>query len=181
MNIIEDIKNAWIHILVALSIAMISCMIIFGMMRWIAKPLILFSIIGVFIALGFGNFLSIQSFQNGANNTLLTFVPHVVGAYYCFAQYIHLKTHPVDDPNNENQNRKFSRIYFEIYGKPQLILWNLNILRCLTVLSRTTSSQTFWISFAILFSILFGIMAFIVCIIRTRISIATGLIEEGTK
>lgn len=52
--IVEDVIETWWYILIGLVLAMISCLILIAIMRWVAKPLIWLSILGVIGMLGFG-------------------------------------------------------------------------------------------------------------------------------
>lgn len=51
--IVEDLIDSWQHILLALVIAMVCCLIFIAMMRWLATPLVWISIVGVIGILGF--------------------------------------------------------------------------------------------------------------------------------
>lgn len=53
-KIVEDVMETWQHISIGLLIAMISCLILIAIMRWIARPLVWLSILGVLSMLGFG-------------------------------------------------------------------------------------------------------------------------------
>lgn len=52
--IVEDIIETWSFILVGLLGAMLFCLIIIAVMRWMATPLIWLSILGIITMLGFG-------------------------------------------------------------------------------------------------------------------------------
>lgn len=46
--------ETWQHISMGLLFAMIACLILIAIMRWIARPLVWLSILGVLSMLGFG-------------------------------------------------------------------------------------------------------------------------------
>lgn len=51
--VVEDLIESWQHILIALVIAMVACLIFIALMRWVATPLVWLSIVGVIVILGF--------------------------------------------------------------------------------------------------------------------------------
>lgn len=51
--IVEDIIETWYYVLIGLLIAMIFCLIVIAIMRWMATPLVCLSILGVISMLGF--------------------------------------------------------------------------------------------------------------------------------
>lgn len=53
-KIVEDVMETWDSTLTGLFIAMISCLILIAIMRWIARPLVWLSILGVIAILGYG-------------------------------------------------------------------------------------------------------------------------------
>lgn len=53
-KIVEDVMETWQHISMGLLFAMIACLILIAIMRWIARPLVWLSILGVLSMLGFG-------------------------------------------------------------------------------------------------------------------------------
>lgn len=59
--IVEDVMETYWHILVGLILAMIACLILIAIMRWMATPLVWLSIIGVITMLGFGEFYDLFS------------------------------------------------------------------------------------------------------------------------
>lgn len=53
-KVVEDVIETWGSTLTGLFIAMISCLILIAIMRWIARPLVWLSILGVIAILGYG-------------------------------------------------------------------------------------------------------------------------------
>lgn len=53
-RIVEDVIRIKWEIILDLVLAMVSCLIVIAVMRWIATPLVWLSIIGVITMLGFG-------------------------------------------------------------------------------------------------------------------------------
>lgn len=53
-RIVEDVMIIKWHIVTDLLLAMFFCLIIIAVMRWVAKPLVWLSILGVLVALGVG-------------------------------------------------------------------------------------------------------------------------------
>lgn len=53
-RIVEDVMKIHWQITVNIFLAMFFCLIVIAMMRWVAKPLVWLSILGVIIMLGFG-------------------------------------------------------------------------------------------------------------------------------
>lgn len=53
-RIVEDVMKIRWEIILNLLFAMFSCLIVIAMMRWVAKPLVWLSILGVLAMLGFG-------------------------------------------------------------------------------------------------------------------------------
>ncbi|KAF5300796.1 hypothetical protein FQR65_LT09099 [Abscondita terminalis] len=74
-EIVEDIMNTWKHILVALVLALLVCIIYIVLMRWIAGVMVWISILGVLAVLSFG-------------------------VYYCVTQYQHYRDNPISQTKN---------------------------------------------------------------------------------
>lgn len=62
--IVEDVMETWYYIFVGLLLAMILCLLIIAVMRWMATPLVWLSIIGVIGMLGFGESHFFKRFMN---------------------------------------------------------------------------------------------------------------------
>lgn len=56
-KVMDDIVKSWLPILIGVCVAMISCLILIMMMRWLAGPLLWLSVIGVMLMLGLGKML----------------------------------------------------------------------------------------------------------------------------
>jgi len=61
--IVEDIMNSWWQILISLILSMFVSLLFIAILRWLAAPLIWFSIIGVLTILVYGLFLMILYFH----------------------------------------------------------------------------------------------------------------------
>lgn len=55
-RIVEDVMKLRWHIVMDLLLAICFCLIMIAVMRWVAKPLVWLSILGVLGILGFGRF-----------------------------------------------------------------------------------------------------------------------------
>lgn len=53
-RIVEDVMTIRWQIAADIFLAMLFCLIVIAVMRWIAKPLVWLSILGVIVMLGFG-------------------------------------------------------------------------------------------------------------------------------
>ncbi|XP_061511122.1 choline transporter-like 2 isoform X3 [Anopheles gambiae] len=61
--IVEDILESWRMILVFIACSVLASLILIAMLRWIAKPLVWISIIGVITALSYGVYYSFRQYQ----------------------------------------------------------------------------------------------------------------------
>uniref|UniRef100_A0A182PBV3 Choline transporter-like protein n=1 Tax=Anopheles epiroticus TaxID=199890 RepID=A0A182PBV3_9DIPT len=61
--IVEDILESWRMILVFVALSVVASLILIAMLRWIAKPLVWISIIGVIGALSYGVYYSFREYQ----------------------------------------------------------------------------------------------------------------------
>ncbi|XP_053680219.1 choline transporter-like 2 [Anopheles nili] len=66
--IVEDILESWHIILIFVAISVLSSLIFITLLRWIAKPLVWISIIGVIAALCYGVYFSYQEYKNIREN-----------------------------------------------------------------------------------------------------------------
>ncbi|XP_052896264.1 choline transporter-like 2 isoform X2 [Anopheles moucheti] len=62
--IVEDILESWRMILVFVACSVLASLILITMLRWIAKPMVWISIIGVIAALSYGVYYSLREYQN---------------------------------------------------------------------------------------------------------------------
>lgn len=153
----------WYHILIGLLLAIISCMILIAVMRWIAKPFIWLSILGVLSTLGFGKsfFLFEMSYallsrQKKTKYFIIFFILNEFpGTYYCFKEFQRLKNRPVTDT----------------IVASNLLLW----------IKAQLEKPNTWLYFAIALSVLFVVLFLVILVLRKRIAIAAALVKEGSK
>ncbi|KAL5277407.1 SLC44A5 family protein [Megaselia abdita] len=81
-QVVEDINNSWFSIFLGLLAAMVASLIFIVLMRWIAAPILWFSILGALTALG-------------------------VGIYYVTLQYVYWKANPIAPSHSFNVSSKF--------------------------------------------------------------------------
>lgn len=53
----EDLKITWLEIIVDLVFAMLFCLIVIAMMRWVVKLLVWLSIVGIIAVFAFGKYM----------------------------------------------------------------------------------------------------------------------------
>lgn len=147
----------WYHILIGLLLAIISCMILIAVMRWIAKPFIWLSILGVLSTLGFGKhfFLICRMLRCKGPYLIHKYFEIFPGTYYCFKEFQRLKNRPVTDT----------------IVASNLLLW---------VKAQLEKPNT-WLYFAIALSVLFVVLFLVILVLRKRIAIAAALVKEGSK
>ncbi|XP_049540595.1 choline transporter-like 2 isoform X3 [Anopheles darlingi] len=72
--VVEDVLESWRMILVFLACSMIASLILITMLRWIAKPLVWVSIIGVITALSYGVYYSFTEYRKISANPVAAHV-----------------------------------------------------------------------------------------------------------
>ncbi|XP_035785808.1 CTL-like protein 2 isoform X3 [Anopheles albimanus] len=72
--VVEDVLESWRMILVFLACSMIASLILITMLRWIAKPLVWVSIIGVITALSYGVYYSYTEYRKISANPVAAHV-----------------------------------------------------------------------------------------------------------
>lgn len=97
-KIVEDVVQSWWAILIGLVIAMVCCLIVIAMMRWLAAPLLWLSILGVIAMLSFGTSFNILSTLKILNINFLSAI------YYSATQYIYLNNNPPTERPNAATN-----------------------------------------------------------------------------
>ncbi|XP_041783438.1 choline transporter-like 2 isoform X8 [Anopheles merus] len=104
--IVEDILESWRMILVFIACSVLASLILIAMLRWIAKPLVWISIIGVITALSYG-------------------------AYYSFRQYQQIRANPVAAHVNVSPN--LSSLVNSWFKSDQTWLWILIALSVILI------------------------------------------------
>ncbi|XP_055591982.1 choline transporter-like 2 isoform X2 [Uranotaenia lowii] len=105
--VVEDILETWRLVLVILFLSLLVSLIFITMLRWIAKPMVWISILGVIAALSYG-------------------------VYYSFKQYDYISKHPVESHVNVSPN--LSSLFESWFKSDQTWLAILIILSILLVI-----------------------------------------------
>lgn len=137
---------------------MFSCLIVIAVMRWVAKPLVWLSILGVLVMLGFGKLNQPHQNSNYISWQQLKYCYLIVaftGTYYSFKQYTYLNNRP---PTDTNVNTNLS-------------LW----------LDTLVQNPKFWLYTGIAAAVVLVIILLIILVLRKRIVIAIALVKEGSK
>ncbi|XP_065083197.1 choline transporter-like 2 isoform X3 [Ochlerotatus camptorhynchus] len=104
--VVEDILETWRLVIVILVLSLLVSLIFITMLRWIAKPMVWFSILGVIAALCYG-------------------------VYYSYEQYQYISQHPVESHVNVSPN--LSSLINSWFKSDRTWLWILVILSILLV------------------------------------------------
>lgn len=102
----EDILQSWRMVIVFLVVSLFASLIFITMLRWIAKPMVWFSILGVIVALCYG-------------------------VYYSYEQYQYISQHPVESHVNVSPN--LSSLVNSWFKSDRTWLWILIILSIVLV------------------------------------------------
>lgn len=104
--VVEDILQSWRMVIVFLVVSLIASLIFITMLRWIAKPMVWISILGVIAALCYG-------------------------VYYSYEQYQYISQHPVESHVNVSPN--LSSLINSWFKSDRTWLWILIILSIILV------------------------------------------------
>lgn len=151
--VVEDVIDSWWQILVALGLTMIVSLLFIVIMRWIAAPVIWFTILGVIGILGYGerdDYFFIERFLN-----LHLFTPQFLVIYYSATMYVQLRDNPVYDSAPGTNINAIVKSYLD--------------------------NKNTWLYLMIGVSILLLIILLLVLVLRKRIVIAIALVKEGSK
>lgn len=85
--VVEDIIDTWPIVLAALVGSMIVCLIFIALMRWLAAPVIWFSIFGVMALLGTGIYFSYLKYDYLRDNPVER-PPHTTNVSALFESYL---------------------------------------------------------------------------------------------
>ncbi|XP_058466243.1 choline transporter-like 2 isoform X1 [Malaya genurostris] len=99
--VVEDILETWRLVLVILLLSLLVSLIFITMLRWIAKPMVWISILGVIVALSYG-------------------------VYYSYIQYDYIRQNPVE--NHVNVSPNLSSLVQSWFRSDKTWLWILIIL-----------------------------------------------------
>ncbi|XP_062563117.1 choline transporter-like 2 isoform X2 [Armigeres subalbatus] len=104
--VVEDILQSWRMVIVFLVVSLFASLIFITMLRWIAKPMVWISILGVIAAICYG-------------------------VYYSYEQYNYISQHPVESHVNVSPN--LSSLVNSWFKSDQTWLWILIILSIVLV------------------------------------------------
>uniref|UniRef100_A0A1Q3G3L9 Choline transporter-like protein n=1 Tax=Culex tarsalis TaxID=7177 RepID=A0A1Q3G3L9_CULTA len=104
--VVEDILETWRLVIVILVLSLIASLIFITMLRWIARPMVWISILGVIAALSYG-------------------------VYYSYTRYDYISKHPVE--NHVNVSPNLSSLVESWFKSDKVWLWILVILSIVLV------------------------------------------------
>ncbi|XP_039450769.1 choline transporter-like 2 isoform X2 [Culex pipiens pallens] len=99
--VVEDILETWRLVIVILVLSLVASLLFITMLRWIAKPMVWISILGVIAALSYG-------------------------VYYSYTRYDYISKHPVE--NHVNVSPNLSSLVESWFKSEKVWLWILVIL-----------------------------------------------------
>lgn len=153
----EDLVITWLDIIVDLVFAMLFCLIVIAMMRWVVKLLVWLSIAGVIAVLAFGRFImSMDTCKNNFYNyDKIRLIFLRLGAEYSFKNYIYFQNDLSTDANST--------------------------ITLISLLDDWLQKSNTWLWFGIVAAILLFILLIVLSVIRKRIAIAIAIVVEGSK
>ncbi|XP_055621854.1 choline transporter-like 2 isoform X2 [Toxorhynchites rutilus septentrionalis] len=104
--VVEDILETWKLVIIFMLLSLLASLIFITMLRWIAKPMVWISILGVIAALCYG-------------------------VYYSYSQYSYIRAHPVESHINVSPN--LSSLFESWFKSDRTWLWILVILSIILV------------------------------------------------
>ncbi|XP_038109357.1 choline transporter-like 2 isoform X3 [Culex quinquefasciatus] len=104
--VVEDILETWRLVIVILVLSLIASLLFITMLRWVAKPMVWISILGVIAALSYG-------------------------VYYSYTRYDYISKHPVE--NHVNVSPNLSSLVESWFKSEKVWLWILVILSIVLV------------------------------------------------